>query len=110
MAIVSRWHPAIARSALDLLFPPQCGLCHAELVDSMEILLCDECRNEVLGAASFRCPRCAGSAPWSLEPGERCGHCRAEQLHFSRAVAIGIYHGALKEAVLRMKSPECSAL
>jgi ComF family protein len=101
---------AIVGSVLDVLFPPQCGLCHAELREPSAILLCDSCRGELIGRPSFRCPRCAGLAPETLEPGDHCAHCREYTLQFSRTVALGTYHGALQEAVLKMKSPASTVL
>lgn len=110
MTAVSRWPAAIGRSALDVLFPPQCALCQHELFASSEMLFCDGCREELIGPSRTRCWRCGGTAPALLEPGEHCGHCRGETLQFSRTVTLGTYSGALQEAVLKMKLPVASAL
>ncbi len=43
-----------AGSTFDLLFPPQCALCQAEIDPPDDpVLLCEECRSQILpGAAS----------------------------------------------------------
>lgn len=90
---------------LDLLLPPQCALCQDELEEpSDEPLLCTDCRSELLLSPSFRCPRCGGSAPAPIPPGQRCHHCRETPLRFSRTVALGVYHGSLMNAALGMKA------
>lgn len=108
--VVSSWYPALRRCVLDVLFPPQCALCQREMFAPSEILFCEDCRTELVGKTRSRCPRCASGAPDLLDPGERCAYCRPETLHFSRTVTMATYHGALQEAVLKMKLPSCSAL
>lgn len=98
---------SLTSRGLDLLFPPQCALCQDEVEEpSEEPLLCIECRSQLLHSPSFRCPRCGGSAPAPLRPGQRCSHCRETPLRFSRAVALGVYRASLRHAVLGMKRPE----
>lgn len=98
---------SLVSNSLDLLFPPKCALCQGEMESSSgELLLCPTCRDQLVQSVGFRCPRCGGSTPRSIAPGQRCYHCRTNPLHFKRAVAIGVYQGALKQAVLDMKRPE----
>jgi ComF family protein len=102
---------SLASRSLDLLFPPQCTLCQDEMDSSLAgTLLCTSCRGELLGGAGLRCPRCGGSTPQPVAGGESCGHCRGSWFHFTQAVALGVYRGALQHAVLQMKRPECTSL
>lgn len=101
------WLPQVIHRSLVLLYPPECTLCLQSLeLQPNEPLLCEGCRQELLAGSLWRCPRCGGSAPQRIPPGQRCGHCRTSRFHFTRAVAGGVYRGALKEAVLAMKRPE----
>src|SRR5688572_2887077 len=102
---------SLASGTLDVLFPPQCALCQTEMPSSSgEPLLCATCRDLLLQGRGFRCPRCGGSTPHQISPGQRCGHCRTSRLHFTQTVAVGVYQGALKQAVLDMKRPACLPL
>src|SRR5262249_20616204 len=50
------------------------------------------------------CPRCAATVgPYAVHDG-RCGACRNEALGFDASVRLGVYEGALQEAVLRIKN------
>jgi ComF family protein len=96
----------LASGSLDLLFPPQCALCQVEMASTNgEPLLCPTCREQLLLGRGFRCPRCGGSTPHQVPRGERCGHCDTSRFQFTQTVAIGVYQGALKQAVLDMKRP-----
>ncbi|HVX12884.1 MAG TPA: ComF family protein [Pirellulales bacterium] len=87
----------------DLLFPPRCALCDAELAVSQHPLLCTTCQSRLLPTAPSRCPRCALESRQALVTEEGCPHCVGEGFHFRRAWAIGDYAGDLRDAVLRMK-------
>ena len=95
---------------LDLLLPPACNACGAELPPLAEPpLFCESCREAFLMLPGPVCPRCA--AP--LGPGQMaddCLRCRDRRYHFQAALTLGIYQGALREAVIRMKQRVHEAL
>jgi ComF family protein len=87
----------------DLLLPPACNFCGSELPSLAEPpLFCGPCRTAFLTLPEAVCPRCA--AP--LGPGqlaEDCPRCRDRRYHFQAALALGVYQGPLRDAVIRMK-------
>lgn len=89
--------------ANDLLFPPRCNLCDAELESAHDPLLCAACQFRLVPVSPPRCPRCALTLRQALVTDEGCPQCVGEKYHFSRAWTIGDYEGELREAVLRMK-------
>jgi len=91
------------RLGADLLLPPACNFCGSELPSLAEPpLFCGNCRTAFLTLPELVCPRCA--AP--MGPGqmvEDCPRCRDRRYHFQAALAVGVYQGPLREAVIRMK-------
>ena len=94
----------------DLLLPPACNFCGAELPSLAEPpLLCAECRQAFQTLRESACRRCAAPAgPDHRE--EDCPRCRDRRYHFQAAVALGVYQGPLREAVIRMKQNVHEAL
>ncbi|GAG27550.1 unnamed protein product, partial [marine sediment metagenome] len=94
------------RIGLNLLFPPRCVCCDADLPGlEDDLLLCSACR-DVLGPVEWpSCQRCGATKPADAPPPESCGWCRAARLQFDRVVVLGAYGGKLREAVLKMKRP-----
>ncbi|MEM6473709.1 MAG: double zinc ribbon domain-containing protein, partial [Planctomycetota bacterium] len=112
-------HPAKENSlgslALGLLFPPCCCLCD-DPVDSGQAF-CSKCKRrlrssqEQMDSACFRCGRpivnreqtrgVAGLTP--LVPGETCGGCKGESLHFDATVALWAYDGMVRQAIVAAK-------
>lgn len=93
-----------------LLLPPACPACGtsltadvAEPVATLAVLLCEDCRGE-LGQGFSACPRCASRDPGTASDG-RCMACRDRRIRFGSAVALGLYEGKLRDAVLRTKLP-----
>jgi len=89
---------------LDLLFPPRCAYCDAELpVPSDELMLCGECRN-ALGPGDWAyCLRCGAGVPAERPAAESCEICRTAPLEFDTVVSLGPYRSALGKATVRMK-------
>jgi ComF family protein len=87
----------------DLLLPPACNFCGIALPSLAEPpLFCGPCREAFLTMPEAVCPRCA--APTGLEQvAEDCPRCRDRRYHFQAALALGVYQGPLREAVIRMK-------
>jgi ComF family protein len=91
------------RHGLDLLLPPQCVGCRAELADSKGgILLCTACIKAIVPTDWSRCRRCAATTP---RPVDTCPWCRRHDLRFDAVAPLGRYGGELREMVLRMKRP-----
>src|SRR4051812_48351737 len=81
-----RW----AVAGFDLVFPPSCALCRADLESSTAGLLGEPCRVELVNPRSV-CPRCAMPATSDLASSDRCPRCRTETFHFDQAVSLGRY-------------------
>jgi ComF family protein len=101
--------------AVDLLFPPCCLACERLLADDDWIddqtpfLICRECCATFTFEATVVCPRCAAPMPDAgLSAG--CGECRRRKLPFEAALALGEYHGSLRDAVLKTKKAAYESL
>jgi ComF family protein len=95
----------IARSGCDLLFPPRCVCCQADLYDGGDWLLCAPCLERLAPAVWPGCRRCGGQV---LEEGplaDRCPFCQNLPLRFDTVITLGSYHGGLRDVILRMKRP-----
>lgn len=81
---------------LDLVYPPKCLVCG----DMQSKYLCAECLSEIvfINPPPPICSRCG--AP-NQENG--CGECRGVEFAFDSARGVGIYDGALKEAIHQLK-------
>jgi ComF family protein len=105
---------ALKAAGLDLLFPPRCVQCGAELAENHgHVLLCDECCRLLAPEADICCRRCGAIGAISAaggEPADGCSLCRKTPLQFDTVVALGLYEGHLQQAVLRMKSPAGESL
>jgi ComF family protein len=97
----------LAAAGLNLLFPPRCAFCNADLPAGRDgLLLCADCRL-VLGPESWPgCPRCGATAGRTEGgPSEGCPLCRKTPLRFDAVITLGGYHSELRRVVLRMKRP-----
>jgi ComF family protein len=94
----------IAWRGIDLIYPPQCVCCRAE-IDGSELAfdLCEECQKRLIPRIWTSCPRCGGQVDGQTHPQKGCSSCEKTQLHFDSVVALGGYHSELKQVVLRMK-------
>lgn len=109
---------ALWRAGTDFLYPPVCPLCGEQLPDddgggtrAAAHQFCEFCRNELRPDGSPVCRRCHGPVGPNLDSSAGCHRCRDETFAFERVVAVGVYHGALHGAVLKMKgsSPALTA-
>ena len=90
------------RSLGDLLYPPRCLMCEADLrLLRPDLLFCPGCRDELESDAELRCQRCATRTNWSTSQG--CAACSGSRLAFAGVVTLGDYQGLLRDAVLKMK-------
>jgi len=100
-----RWTSAAAsRFALNLLFPPRCARCDADLGQSNdELLLCRQCQEALTPEAWSGCRRCGATTPRELPARQRCAWCEAMRLRMDRAVVLGPYQDEFRNVVLEMK-------
>jgi ComF family protein len=95
----------LARCGVNLLFPPRCAACQADLPDDADhLLLCQTCTESLAPAEWPGCRRCgallaknpAGAIP-------ECTFCQDVPLRFDAVFPLGGYDGPLRDAVLRTK-------
>lgn len=92
------------RGAIDLLFPPCCALCTKDIDSSeFELMLCADCRANLLNVAGPLCNRCAMPVPEILSNAEDCARCRPRNFRFDHVWTMGIYRDTLREAIICMK-------
>jgi ComF family protein len=113
-----------ARGLTDLVFPPCCVSCNAELTEREgnggDELLCERCSWEIEIFAEPMCARCGAPVPAietkdgegarPISPVSGCYRCRGPKLWFDGTTALGLYSGRLRELLLRMKSVEGDAI
>lgn len=95
------------RSGWDFVFPPACLICGVSLPASdveLRSRFCSECQAQlIIHADQFGCQRCgAPVGPYANTSGG-CQECRREKFAFQTVYRLGIYDGAVKEAVIRCK-------
>src|SRR3954454_7301888 len=101
----------VGGGVVDLLYPPSCVSCAAELdergVAARDVGLCDECFEGMELFSDPMCTRCGAPIP-SLASSKRdgCYRCMGRKLWFDETVAMGLYSGKLRDIVLRMKGAE----
>jgi ComF family protein len=102
MKPLRRWLDAEARLAgalLDLVFPPCCAGCGAELATGV---LCERCAPLVERIASPRCPRCG--VPFEGAGADHlCSRCILAPPRFASAAAAFEYAGPLADGLRALK-------
>lgn len=94
-------------TAWDFLFPPACLVCGVPMFAShlgLRSRFCSDCHGQLTTHADrFGCQRCgAPVGPYANTSGG-CQECRRETFAFQTVYRLGIYDGAVKEAVIRCK-------
>jgi ComF family protein len=90
-----------SRVALDLLFPPRCGICRAG-----GALLCDGCIDDLPPADGHRCQRC-----WMpVARGALCGQCSAAPPAYVSIRAPYVMDGAARRLAHELKYEGMTAL
>jgi len=101
---ISRWAGHWRDGGLDLLFPPRCGYCDAELSSVDDgLLLCSPCRGLLAPEDWACCRRCGGPVSPERPAPHGCEMCDGARRKFDSAVSLGPYRSELGKAVLRMK-------
>jgi len=93
---------ALARAALDLLFPAVCPLCAARLGAGRRDPLCGACWASLARLAPPLCARCGAPVPSEAEA-TGCADCRDAVPPFDYARAAASYGGAVREAIHGLK-------
>ena len=89
------------RTGADLLLPPRCVLCDAELDENEAVQICHGCMLELEGDPSPACGRCGMNT--AAHGAMECPDCRSRRFRFDRTFRYGEYQGPLRDAVLRAK-------
>lgn len=106
---VKRWVAGAGRlqswfraAALDLLFPPACASCHAELDACRYPSFCDTCLERIKFLRGATCRKCCAPIPGGASR-PSCPRCSGIKLWFDETLALGQYEGLLRNWLLRMK-------
>jgi ComF family protein len=94
----------VARTAFDLLFPPDCLLCLSHVpAGTGDLGLCADCLTAFTGDTDITCPRCATTVGPHTDLSDGCTRCLNESYRFASVVRLGKYDGLLRDAILRSK-------
>jgi predicted amidophosphoribosyltransferase len=93
----------------DFLFPPACMVC-GESLPATTPMLCERCGQDLMQPVGPRCQRCAAPVGPYLDTFAGCIHCRNDKFAFRRVLALGVYDGRMRWAVLRGKHPHGAPL
>ncbi len=103
-AAMQRGARRLARAGMSLLFPAGCTFCECAVASPTdEIGLCLACRGLFLEGNLPRCGRCGARLPSELSQAPSCQYCEKARLKFRSVLALGVYRGELRKAVLQMK-------
>lgn len=93
------------RMAVEFIYPPQCRLCSIDLSEQepAETLFCAACRTGLESSCGPMCRRCGAAIGPYVDPEARCPYCAADSFAFESVARLGVYDGAIREAVLRGK-------
>jgi ComF family protein len=98
----------VAESLFATLFPSDCRLCGAPLINISRLPVCQACLSDmrsIEGGVCFVCgERLLSPYAFAGTPDEpRCGLCRRLEPPYARAVAYGSYEGGLRELIHLLK-------
>jgi ComF family protein len=105
---ISRAAARVRDGAMALLYPQRCWRCGGSVESWRDGVACARCWDETFAGEFHVCEKCGVFVPRRLPPGMtqaaafRCGFCDAHA--FAAARACGRYEGALRLAVLRLKT------
>ena len=92
----------LARGFRQLVYPVVCVRCEV-LVARPDDDFCPDCTGLLTADPHFACPRCTTTVGEHTDVSDGCPRCRGERFHFDSAIRLGLYDGALRDAVLAMK-------
>jgi ComF family protein len=102
------WTGRAAASLFSVLFPSDCRLCGAPLLNISRLPVCPECLAGIEPIADHLCSVCgervfSSYADQDADGLRRCPLCRRVDRPFVRAVAYGSYDGGLRELIHLLK-------
>jgi ComF family protein len=102
------WLRHAAESLFSVLFPSDCRICAAPLLNISRLPVCPACLGQIHGIRGKVCSICGErvlSSYAEVDPGGQrcCPVCRRVERPFERAVAYGSYDGGLRELVHLLK-------
>jgi len=104
--VVLSWMNTVAESLFATLFPANCRLCSAPLVNISRLPVCEECLSEIRPIAGGTCVICGERlvSPYILSGADpKCGLCRRLDPPYAKAVAYGSYSGGLRDLIHLLK-------
>jgi len=93
---------SLARSGLDVLFPPACAVCGAARAGAGRHL-CWECREQVEPVTHPYCALCGDPVAGRIDHAYICTLCTRHPRHFSRARSAVRYDGPAAELLKQLK-------
>jgi len=93
----------LARSALDLVYPRQCRVCHTGEGCDRFPFLCDDCFDGAPRLEPPCCEICSLPVPGRVDVPFDCPNCREGHMHFERAFAVMRFRGAVRHAIHELK-------
>src|SRR5581483_4864457 len=95
----------LARGIFTALFPSDCRLCGAPLIDISRLPVCKTCLLEIAPISMTTCEICGEglSGPDSASRTKICPTCQSARPHFVQATAYGAYDGKLRELIHLLK-------
>jgi len=94
-------------AALTLVYPQACVVCGQGVESHKDGVVCEECwqRTRIFSGAEIVCWKCGALAEGDVDKEKRetvfCRRCGEES--FDAARAVGVYEGALRAEILRLK-------
>jgi ComF family protein len=101
----------IVRGGANVLFPPRCVCCCADLHDEPDDWpFCGPCLGRLAPATWSGCRRCGSQVLDLGHVPDHCPRCQKAPLRFDAVITLGSYHAGLRDIVLRMKRPTHNVL
>ncbi len=95
----------ISQGLFAALFPSDCRLCGAPLLNISRLPVCRDCISAVRPISVGTCEICGEGMAGLARPGEiqACANCREKRPAFEKACAYGSYDGELRELIHLLK-------
>ena len=93
---------AASSSLFSILFPSDCRICRAPLINIATLPVCEPCLAQIVPLDGPLCQICGEKLFHTIAETEdrpMCPICRRVGAHFNRAAAYGAYEGALRDLI-----------